>query len=483
MTTRFRAPPRMQIAPTAPSVRLFSRRISRVVRVSTGVALLLLSAPALTQTAPDLGTTSPFAIVSETFSNTTAGTDVDGNVCFTTGPAVNPSINGSVQTPCPPQTGIDQNGARAELDAQSCTSIGAAVALDTISIDSGPPGEFPPGCYSSTGAMSITTGATVTLSGNGVYIFRPGGSLDPAADSSVVTADGACTDNVFWTPIGGTTIGANAAFVGTVFRGTADGLSITLGDSASLEGRALAFGSTVTTANSEIAVPAECPEPGSIIVEKRTNPQGSLQSFSFTGDAAGDLTDGGQIVVDNLLPGNYSSSESLPAGWELTDIVCNDADSTGDLGTATANFALDAGETVTCLFINTEDGTTDGTITILKQATPSDTGESFDFSGDLGNFSLMHGGFIVETRTPGIYAVSETVPADWQLDSATCDDGSQPDAIGLEASENVTCTFVNSQGTEPLSVPTFSQGGIALIILVMMLMAAVSLRQFDLNRS
>lgn len=171
-------------------------------------------------------------------------------------------MTGEVETPCDPQTGIDQNNARSELDAQSCTSLGAAVALDAISIGGGPPGEFPPGCYSSTGAMSITTGATVTLSGDGVYIFRPDGALNTGANSSVVTADGACTDNVFWTPTGGTTIGANAAFVGTVFRGTAAGLSITLGDSASLEGRALAFGSTVTTDNNAIAVPDECPEPG-----------------------------------------------------------------------------------------------------------------------------------------------------------------------------------------------------------------------------
>jgi len=444
-----------------------------------GVALLLLAAPALSQTAPDLGTTSPFAIVSETFTNTTPGTVVDGDVCFTTGPVVAPVVNGSVQTPCPAQTGIDQDAARADLVAQPCTSIGAAVALDTISIGANPPGEFPPGCYSSTGAMSITTGATLTLSGEGVYIFRPGGALDPGANSSVITADGACSDNVFWAPEGGTTIGANAAFVGTVFRGTAAGLSITLGDSASLEGRALAFGSTVTTDNNLIAVPDQCP--GTIIVEKRTNPPGSLQSFTFTGDAAGDLTDGEQIVVDNLAPGNYSLTESVPAGWELTDIICNDADSTGDIGTATANFVLEAGETVTCVFINTEIGATDGTITILKQADPPDTGQSFDFTGDLGNFSLMHGEFITEMRLPGIYAVSETAPSGWQLVSATCDDGSPVSAIDLEAGPHVTCTFTNSQRAA-LAVPIFSQGGIALIILIMMLMAAVFLRRFDLNR-
>lgn len=484
--TSFQAPSTERIALTAPGTGSFPRCLSRIFQASAGMALLLLAAPALAQTAPDLGSTSPFGIVSGTFSNSGA-TVVDGDVCFTTGTAPTVTAGSSVLTPCPDQIGIDQNAARAELDAQSCTPIGDAVALDEIAIDAGPPGVFPPGCYSTTGAMSITTGATVTLSGEGVYIFRSGGALDPAADSSVVTENGACSGNVFWTPIGGTTIGANATFVGSVFRGTADGLSITLGDSASLEGRALAFGSTVTTANNAVTVPADCPEPGtgtgSIIVEKRTNPQGSLQSFTFTGDAAGDLADGEQIVVDNLAPGNYSSTESVPAGWNLTDIVCNDTDSTGDLTTATANFVLDAGETVTCAFINTEGTATEGTITILKQANPSDTGQAFDFSGSLGNFSLMHGEFIVETLPPGTYAVSETVPAGWQLDSAVCDDGSQVGAIGLAAGESVTCTFTNSAlAVSTVSIPVLSQGGVALLLLIMVLIAAVFLQQSGPNR-
>ena len=215
-----------------PRLRSFSAGLS------AAAALLMLAAPAFSQTAPDLGSAGSYAVVSGTFTNTTAGTVVEGDVCFTTPPAVAPSITGAVVTPCPAQTGLDHT-ARSALDAQVCTPLGAAVALDEISIGGGLPGVFPPGCYSSTGAMSITTGATLTLSGDGVYIFRPGGALDPAAGSSVITADGACTDNVFWTPAGGTTIGANAIFLGNVFRGTADGLSITLGNSASLDGRSL----------------------------------------------------------------------------------------------------------------------------------------------------------------------------------------------------------------------------------------------------
>ncbi len=236
--------------------------VSSSLRAGAAAVLLMLATPALTQTAPDLGSAAPYAIVSGTFSNSTAGTSIAGDVCFTTGPATDPAITGSEVTPCPAAVGTDQNAARAELDAQVCTSIGAAVALNEISVGGGTPGVFPPGCYSSTGAMTIGTGETVTLSGDGVYIFRSGGALSPAANSSVVTAGGACAGNVFWTPTGGTTIGANATFVGNVFRGTADGLSITLGDSALFTGRALAFASTVTTANNTIATPGACPGQG-----------------------------------------------------------------------------------------------------------------------------------------------------------------------------------------------------------------------------
>lgn len=37
------------------------------------------------------------------------------------------------------------------------------------------------------------------------------------------------------------------------------------------------------------------------------------------------------------------------------------------------------------------------------------------------------------------------MPAGWNLDSATCDDGSDPAMIGLSAGETVTCTFVDSR--------------------------------------
>ena len=111
--------------------------------------------------------------------------------------------------------------------------------------------------------MNITLSTTVTLNGAGVYVFRPGGALNTGDNSLVTLAGGACASDVYWAPVGATTLGANAAtspavptFVGNIFRGTAAGLSITLGHFAHLTGRALAFGSTVTTDSNTIDVPA-----------------------------------------------------------------------------------------------------------------------------------------------------------------------------------------------------------------------------------
>ena len=91
---------------------------------------------------------------------------------------------------------------------------------------------------------------------------------------------------------------------------------------------------------------------GTIIVEKQTLPDGTPGTFAFSGDAAGSIGDNGQIVVSNLLPGTYTSTEAVAEGWILTAIACNDANSTGALGTRTATFTLEAGETVKCTFTN-----------------------------------------------------------------------------------------------------------------------------------
>lgn len=65
---------------------------------------------------------------------------------------------------------------------------------------------------------------------------------------------------------------------------------------------------------------------------------------------------------------------------------------------------------------------------------------SYDGAGfDLTDGQLHDSGALA----PGSYTVSETVPANWELFAASCDDGSDPAAIGLDFLEVVTCTFSN----------------------------------------
>ena len=108
---------------------------------------------------------------------------------------------------------------------------------------------------------------------------------------------------------------------------------------------------------------------GSIIVEKQTNPANSAQSFAFTGDAAGSIADNGQIVVSNLMPGTYTSTEAVTPDWVLDSIVCDDGQSqnpsSGSLVDRKATFKLDPGETVKCTFTNLL-----AKLTVVKTASP-----------------------------------------------------------------------------------------------------------------
>lgn len=92
--------------------------------------------------------------------------------------------------------------------------------------------------------------------------------------------------------------------------------------------------------------------PGTIVIEKQTRPDGRTETFTFSGDVPGTISDGEQIVSQPLAAGAYSVTESVPSGWELTSVSCNDGDSTGNPDTATASINLGETEAVICTFTN-----------------------------------------------------------------------------------------------------------------------------------
>lgn len=220
---------------------------------------------------PSFGTSAGYGILSSTYTNTAGGTTINGDVGYTTGPAVVPTING-LTNPLYAQAGVDQGGALANLNGQACTFSFAAGSID-LSTDAthGPIGVYTPGVYCVTGAASIGT-AGVTLNGNGTYIFRSTGALTTVANSGVTLSGGASSCDVFWTPAGAATLGANSSFAGTMI----DDAGITIGSTVNWNGRALAFGGTVSTNVTTLTVPS-CAAP--VVITPNTSTGGTFSAL------------------------------------------------------------------------------------------------------------------------------------------------------------------------------------------------------------
>ena len=310
-------------------------------------------------TSPSLGTASTFGIVSSTFtnSNTAPQTVVTGDLCYTTGPGATPPIThtGASTTPCAVGLGTIQTAALADLNSQSCTSLGSDIALNAVTIPGYATGTFPPGCYSTTGAMTITLSTTVTLSGTGTFIFKAGGALTTGANSLVTLTNGATAADVFWAPVAAASLGANAVlsatptFVGNIL--TAAGIS--LGHFANLTGRALTFGGTVTTDANTITVPAASALATLRVVKRVANGSGGtllapafnlhvkLAGVEVSGSpAAGMVTPGNTYI---LTANTYVVSEDTNASYSQS--FSGDCDSVGSV-------TLTAGQDKTCTVNN-----------------------------------------------------------------------------------------------------------------------------------
>jgi len=203
------------------------------------ISILILSASGIIQNHVFADDTGSFAILASTYTNTSPGTSITGNIGYTTGPAVVPTINGVIHTDDSTysQAGIAQNTAISSANSQVCTTnLGTTVDLSLVH-----GGVYTPGVYCTTGAASIGTGG-ITLSGDGIYLFQIGGALTTVVNSAVNLSD-AQASNISWVPTGATTLGANTKFAGIIL----DASGVTIGSGVSILGKVLAFGGTVST--------------------------------------------------------------------------------------------------------------------------------------------------------------------------------------------------------------------------------------------
>ncbi len=209
---------------------------------------------------------------------------------------------------------------------------------------------------------------------------------------------------------------------------------------------------------------------GSATIIKNT--VGGDGSFDYVGDtpigsfaldtsvAGGGTGTSASVDFTNILPaGTYDVVETpLPDGWELTSVDCVDDstdNSSGDLGTATANINVDLAETVTCTFENTADAS----LIIRKQAIPELFDPEFtftghpDLTGTLKDYDIANAELVYTGQPIASIGTTETVLPGWVLTDISCTgavnsivtEGADNVDVDLRAGETVICTFTNTK--------------------------------------
>jgi len=200
---------------------------------------------------PNLRTADSFAVLAGSTITCTGAGAITGNIGVSPGTAIvlgaTPcTVTGSIYPggPVAAQAHADAATAFASLNTAACTTIEPAVA--NIGGQTLSPGVY---CFPSSAAIA----GNLTLSGNGVYIFKIGSTLVTAAGpgaSNVILTNGASASNVFWAVGSSATLGTNSVLKGTVIAFT----SITSTTNATVDGRLLAINGAVTLDTNKITI-------------------------------------------------------------------------------------------------------------------------------------------------------------------------------------------------------------------------------------
>jgi len=394
-------------------VRLFVKKFTDQwsIRLVLGVSFFFAIGftTAFAATTPPLGVAATYAILSSTYTNTSAGTDINGDIGFTTPPAVTPLGLHTNYGSSPPYAaaGSAEGTLASALALQPCTFSFAAGAID-LSLDTthGAIGVYTPGVYCSVGAMSV--GSSLILSGAGTYIFRAVGALNSTA-GAIVTLLGASPCDVFWTPTGASTLGANTTFAGNVV----DDAGITVGANTVWAGRALSFGGTVTTDTDTMTAPF-CPLP---------SPPPVLHASTIVGTLLG--------TIISLSEATGTVRGSVSATTTATTSIASGSLS-GSIANILSGFVVSS-STVSGILSGSINGggSVSGTVT-----TPISSGGGGSFSGGGGESSSSSGGGIIELPSGGGGSV---------LGTSTENLPSAPDTgAGGNAPENIVLLFVSA---------------------------------------
>ena len=202
---------------------------------------------ALAATQPRLGTATSFAVLAGSTITNTGPTVIHGAIGLSPGSAV---------TGFPPGTATsthktDAVARQAKTDLvttyNDLASWGATRSMTGLNLGGR---TLTPGVYTFSSSAQLT--GTLTLSGNGIFIFQMGSTLTTASNSRVLVTAGAQGCGVYWKVGSSATLGSGTQFKGTIVALT----SITMVTGATmLPGRALARNGAVTLDSNLINMP------------------------------------------------------------------------------------------------------------------------------------------------------------------------------------------------------------------------------------
>jgi hypothetical protein len=221
-----------------------------VIALSIVVSAFVLGAwpmAALAATQPRLGTATSFAVLAGSGITNTGPTVISGGLGLFPGTAVTGYPPGHATVTH--KTDAVARQAKTDLvttynDLASWRSTRSMTGQDLGGKTLGP------GVYTFSSSAQLT--GTLTLSGNGIFIFQTGSTLTTASNSRVLVTNGAQGCGVYWKVGSSATLGTGTQFKGTIVALT----SITMVTGATiLPGRALARNGAVTLDSNRINLP------------------------------------------------------------------------------------------------------------------------------------------------------------------------------------------------------------------------------------
>lgn len=277
----------------------FSRRsIAALAAVTAATAGLLLTGgtadAAIVPTVP-LATSAGYAVLGGSAVTNTGNSTLDGNLGLSPGPSITGFPPGLV---LPPGTTETNNAAAAQAQADLTVAYGNAAGrpVDGTTTSDLANLILQGGVYSGPGKSPLGLSGPLVLDGAGdpttVFVFQTDSTLTTAAASTVTLINGALECNVFWQVGSSATLGSGSVFSGSILALT----SITVGNSVTVHGRALASNGAVTLDNDTFTRPT-CAAPTGTTTTTSTSgtttsttaPSGTTTSTT----AAGGTTTGG----------------------------------------------------------------------------------------------------------------------------------------------------------------------------------------------